>query len=79
MNNRLHLLPIAFVLLFSGCGAPSNQHTQISFDDALANVRQKIPADGYVTNEFLKQVAVGQTHCPRISRACPHRHAMDSE
>jgi NitT/TauT family transport system substrate-binding protein len=54
---RLHLLPIALVVLLSGCGAPSNQHTQISFDDALAKVRQKIPADTYVTNEFLKQVA----------------------
>ena len=54
---RLHLLPIALVVLLSGCGAPSNEHTQISFDDALAKVRQKIPADTYVTNEFLKQVA----------------------
>ena len=54
---RLHLLPIALVVLLSGCGAPSNQHTQISFDDALAKVRHKIPADTYVTNEFLKQVA----------------------
>jgi NitT/TauT family transport system substrate-binding protein len=54
---RLHLLSIALVVLLSGCGAPSNQHTQISFDDALAKVRQKIPADTYVTNDFLKQVA----------------------
>jgi NitT/TauT family transport system substrate-binding protein len=54
---RLHLLAIALMVVLSGCGAPSNQHTQISFDDALAKVRQKIPADTYVTNEFLKQVA----------------------
>jgi NitT/TauT family transport system substrate-binding protein len=54
---RLHLLPIALVVLLSGCGAPSNQHRQISFDDALAKVRQKIPADSYISNEFLKQVA----------------------
>src|SRR5258708_10662691 len=64
MNNRLHLHPIVFVLLFSGCGAPSNQHTQISFDDALAKVHQKMPADVYVTNEFLKQVAAAKPTAP---------------
>jgi NitT/TauT family transport system substrate-binding protein len=61
---RLHLLPIALVVLLSGCGAPSSQHTQISFDDALAKVRQKIPADTYVTNEFLKQVATVKPTSP---------------
>jgi NitT/TauT family transport system substrate-binding protein len=63
---RLHLLPLACGLLLSGCGAPSNQHTQISHEDALARVHQKIPAEGYFTNQFLQQAASGKPAVPAL-------------
>ena len=61
---RLHLLPTALGLLLSGCGAPSSQHTQISYDDALAKVHQKIPAETYFTNDFLKQATTAKPTAP---------------
>ncbi|MBV8274931.1 MAG: ABC transporter substrate-binding protein, partial [Verrucomicrobia bacterium] len=65
MNNlRLRLLPMALGLLLGGCGAPSSQHTQISYEDALAKVHQKIPAETYFTNDFLKQAATTKPTAP---------------
>src|SRR6202162_1872516 len=65
MNNlRLRLLPIVLGLLLGGCGPPSSQHTQISYEDALAKVHQKIPAETYFTNEFLKQAATAKPTPP---------------
>jgi len=61
---RLHLLPISLGLLLSGCGAPSSQHTQISYEEALAKVHQKIPAETYFTNDFLKQAAATKPTAP---------------
>ena len=63
-NLRLHLLPIALGLLLSGCGAPSGQHTEISYEEALAKVHQKIPAETYFTNDFLKQATTAKPTVP---------------
>ena len=61
---RWLLLPLPIALFLVGCGAPSNQRATISYDDALAKVRQKIPAETYFTNDFLKQVATARPTPP---------------
>jgi NitT/TauT family transport system substrate-binding protein len=47
----------------SSCNS-QQQPRSLSYDDALAQVRKKIPAESYFTNEFLKQAAAGKPAVP---------------
>ena len=48
---------------FSSCDT-QKQPANLSYEDALAKVRQKIPAESYFSNEFLKKAAAERPNVP---------------
>jgi ABC-type nitrate/sulfonate/bicarbonate transport system substrate-binding protein len=54
---------VAGISLLSSCNSQKEAVT-LSYDDALAKVRRKIPAESYFSNDFLKKAAAEQPTVP---------------
>jgi NitT/TauT family transport system substrate-binding protein len=59
----LFFLSVLSANCLSGCNSQKTQ-ANLSYEDALAEVRQKIPAESYFSNEFLKKAAAEKPQVP---------------